>query len=253
VQLASAADFAAENLVEEISTRSRAYSLQTLTPGRYFWRVAAIDQAGNVGEYSPAWMFTYSLQLTPADGSATTDTTPRLLWSAQTGAEGYWLEIAESADFAAESLVYAGEQTGRSYTVTEVLEPGLYYWRVHGQNVPGESYSWRFTVTPPLAVAPSALSPANGQWVGSDAPLLQWTDSTSTQGQPYSYEIEVDDDSRFRSPELAEQVGGTSYAAAGLADGRYYWRIRTVNAVGAAGRWSRRYYFTVDAPATEAP
>jgi hypothetical protein len=123
VQVASAVDFATESLVEEMSTRSRSYRVQELTPGRYYWRVAAIDLAGNMGEYGPVWMFSYSLQLRPGDGSATTDPTPALLWMAQTGAEGYWLEIAESEDFAAESLVYAGEQTGRSYTMTEVLEP----------------------------------------------------------------------------------------------------------------------------------
>jgi hypothetical protein len=122
---------------------------------------------------------------------------------------------------------------------------------VQGQNVQGETYGWRFTVTPPLAAAPSALSPANGQWVGSASPLLQWTESASTAGQPYGCEIEVDADPYFCNPALAEQVDGTGYTAAGLADGRYYWRVRTVNAVGAAGRWSRRYYFTVDAPETE--
>ena len=47
--------------------------------------------------------------------------------------------------------------------------------------------------------------------------------------------------------------GELSYTAATLPDGKYFWRVRTVNYLDIPSKWSASRYFTVDTAAPAAP
>ena len=136
------------------------YTLPAANPlvyGAYFWRVQAGDAAGNWSAWSAPYTFTVTILRAPASGSATTDTTPRFLWYAVTGAVQYQLQVDDNADFSSPIVAYTG--TANRYTPTTSLPSGQYFWRVRvdtGAGFGGWTPAWLLTVasTASLAVAP---------------------------------------------------------------------------------------------------
>ncbi|MBL8165596.1 MAG: CSLREA domain-containing protein [Anaerolineae bacterium] len=78
-------------------------------------------------------------------------------------------------------------------------------------------------------------------------PTLTWTRVQQASG----YEIQVDNNADFSSPEYSNSsLPGTalSVTTSALADGTYYWRVRGRNANGIPGAWSLADSFVVDVP-----
>jgi hypothetical protein len=77
-------------------------------------------------------------------------------------------------------------------------------------------------------------------------PVFEWTPSA----QAGDYELVVDDDPRFASPEIHVVVAGSSYAAPSqLPPSRvYFWKVWAVNGNGRTGAWPRpvRMFYTGD-------
>lgn len=85
---------------------------------------------------------------------------------------------------------------------------------------------------PPPAPGPfNLLAPANGSTLPGTAAALSWSASTDT----LTYDVEVDDNAGFASPEFSTSTVGT---AANVPVGtlnykiRYFWRVTAVNGVG---------------------
>ncbi len=73
----------------------------------------------------------------PPDGATGQPLRPQLVWSAVTGADGYWLEVDDDADFSSTVIAETG-LTGTSYTPTaDLAESTTYYWRVSSENLCG--------------------------------------------------------------------------------------------------------------------
>ncbi|HEX2906550.1 MAG TPA: hypothetical protein VHO69_06810, partial [Phototrophicaceae bacterium] len=68
-----------------------------------------------------------------------------------------------------------------------------------------------------------------------------------------TYQVQVDNDVYFRTPEVSEVVEETTYTTMVLPDGRYYWRVRAANTLDVYGAWSSAWYFTVDTTPPAAP
>jgi hypothetical protein len=92
---------------------------------------------------------------------------------------------------------------------------------------------------PPVLVSPSNHA------TGLPQPIdLDWNPVT---GADY-YEVQVDDNGDFSSPELNEQTANTTYSVSGLAEGAtYYWRVQAHNNCG-WGEWSypTRHFTTAE-------
>jgi hypothetical protein len=98
--------------------------------------------------------------VSPANGSATNDTTPTFSWSAVANATRYQVQIDNNADFSSPEKNF--HTTSISYTLSVGLAPGTYHWRVRGQNAasPCSFYGpwstvWRFTISGGAAAAPT--------------------------------------------------------------------------------------------------
>ena len=65
-------------------------------------------------------------------------------------------------------------------------------------------------------------------------------------GGPFTYQIQIDNNSTFTSPAQDVRASAAGYTAGVLSDGKYYWRVRAINSVNTAGTWSTARAFTID-------
>lgn len=230
-------------LIEVITSKTSYTSVVPLAQGGYFWRVLPIDRWGNQNAASHTPQFFVNIFTTPADGTATTDTTPQFRWQTERD-HLYTLEVDE-ADGAFSSPVFTCvDITASSCTPASALPFGEYIWRV---NVDGAvaPFSRLLIVTPPLPASPTLLAPINGEILNADDLVLDWSDTADAA----HYELQIDDNSRFSSPEIhLSDVMNSDYLldTALLNDARYYWRARAINVYNAPGSWSRTFNFTLD-------
>ncbi|MEW5995429.1 MAG: hypothetical protein AB1744_13685, partial [Candidatus Zixiibacteriota bacterium] len=98
--------------------------------------------------------------------------------------------------------------------------------------------------TQPPTDAPLLISPAPGENTRDNTPSYQW----SAVAGAARYEIWVDNDLSFSSPEIRENTTAVSYTSGiPLVDNIYYWRVRAVDNAGNVGiNWSDTWWLRVD-------
>ncbi len=119
-----------------------------LTYGDYYWRVKAIDAAGNESDWSSTRRFTVTLMKTPGNNAVLDDSTPTFTWNAVTGALEYQLNVSSTDDF---STLYLDRSLSgsTSFTPVDEMPNGSYYWRLRYRTTAGWSTwqpTWVFTV-----------------------------------------------------------------------------------------------------------
>jgi hypothetical protein len=230
-------------------------SLGALADGTYYWRVLALDGAGN-----PSLLTTsraIKLDNTPppipsvispanwkqVNSSATLD------WADVTDPSGvtYQLRLYSS------SWVLVSDNSGLTSSACPLgffgsLADGTYYWKIRAVDGAGNASAWttswafkRDNTIPPL---PSLLSPGDGTTTTS-TPTLDWSDVTDASG--VTYELQVDNDADFSSPGEGSLSASeyTLTAEQALPSGTYYWRVRAVDGAGNASTWTTAWSFTV--------
>lgn len=235
----------------------------------YYWRVRACNTDGT-NNFCSAWSKAFKLLTSvgpipalnaPSNGDLLTDNRPTFDWDNSVGASRYTIQIARDPRF--QNLVLTASPYNSQFTPGKNLPPGVtLYWRVRGEHLiygPGLwSTVYSFTTAKPPS-RPSPLSPANGSLVHSDTPILRWSFSTAPLGTTFDYyQIQIDDDPAFASPEEDQNIANqyTPYFLDADYSGplnrikTYYWRIRACNTDGACSDWSMVYRFRV---AIEAP
>ena len=187
--------------------------------------------------------------LAPADGSVTANTKPSFSWSAVSDASRYQVQIDNNATFTSpeRSFFY----TGTSYTLSVPLAPDTYYWRVRGQNAANgcSAYGpWSISRTLTICATPAAptlVSPVSGTVTLNGRPTFSW----SAVSNASRYQVQIDNNADFTSPERSFFYAGTSYTlSVPLAPGTYYWRVRgqnTANGCSAYGPWSAMWTLTI--------
>jgi hypothetical protein len=100
---------------------------------------------------------------------------------------------------------------------------------------------------------PGALTltaPGNGSSTADTTPTFNWSAASNAT----DYQLMVDNNSNFSSPEINLLRGGTQYTpGAALAPGTYYWGVRGHNAAGGCdtyGPWTNAWSFTITAAPT---
>lgn len=100
---------------------------------------------------------------------------------------------------------------------------------------------------------PTLYTPNSGSTIADNTPAFDWS-SISDNG--YSglnyYQIQVDNNSSFASPEINQTPTASNYTpGTALANGRWYWKVRARDRAGNWGAWSVTWYFDLCAmPAT---
>ena len=240
---------------------------QALPYGTYYWRARSNLSAGGNSDWSVPNKFGVTFQISPAYNSYSTIVKPTFTWTAVAGALGYYLQVSKTDTPAGWAAPEIDRRLGK---VTSFISPinldyGARYWRVRACSdslctaflpLPPEfDFSSKFTLTPPLSAVPVLVSPLTKALLASKTPTLTWKKVMEDD----RYQVQIDNLSTFASPErdFVTATGSVSYtpttSPTALADGIYYWRVRTSNYLTAPGAWSLARSFTIDTTAPLAP
>ena len=221
-----------------------------LARGTYYWKVRAGNACG-WGAYSAVWSLTIGVPAAPVpsapwNGSGGCNFTPQFCWGAVSGATSYVLQVDGDDDFSSPEIDV--NLTATCYTPSAALAADDYFWRVRGENGCGRapwSAVWNFSVWA-VPAAPVLSFPDNGGSTCDATPEFCW----GALGNATAYELRVDNNSDFSSPEIGENVGSaTCYTpTTALAPGAYYWKARAYDACG-WGDWSSVWSITIGVPA----
>ena len=102
----------------------------------------------------------------------------------------------------------------------------------------------RFFTVSIVPDSPTLYSPSNGTTINENTPTFDWNDPTYA----YRYELIVDNNSSFTSPEINEtDLSSSNYTPSStLSNDTYYWKVRVQNSSGTWGNWSSpTWSFTV--------
>lgn len=170
--------------------------LSSLTDDVYFWRVRAVDLAGNIGAWSAIRSFTIDTAgpsapslVSPDDAEILTDTTPLLLWNSVTDGEEYQLQIDTAGTFV--SFEYNITTSNTFYSIPVDLSDGTYYWRIRARDTAANwgswSTIWSFTID---TVGPYISSPDNIEYeIGTTGNNFSWFPQDDN---PSSYIVYLD-------------------------------------------------------------
>jgi hypothetical protein len=158
-------------------------------------------------------------------------------WAANPEARAYWLQVADNSQFTLPVL----ERRDISETTfsLEALPPGVYHWRVTslGQGVDvgplGEAGSFEVLPTPPVAPPPRAT-------VSDQGVSLAWP---ATAGQ--QFDVQLARDAAFTQPLLNQRLLEPAYSFEPPGSGRFYVRLRTIEADGYVGPFGAAQFFEV--------
>lgn len=103
----------------------------------------------------------------------------------------------------------------------------------------GKLWILKLANTCPLAEVPELLDPGAGETGVNQPAELSWESVVAD-----SFDVQVDNDPLFGSPEIAASTPVSSYQATGLAyESAYHWRVRANNSCG-QGDWTASQAFT---------
>jgi hypothetical protein len=121
----------------------------------------------------------------------------------------------------------------------------IYYWvgTYHQPPVNGADDKILGAYTPSAGLAaPTLVAPDDGSSTNDNSPTFRWDNSYVAD----NYEVWVDNNSNFSSPEILENVTENSYTpTTELHEGSYWWRVRAYKG-GSASGFSDVWTFTVD-------
>ncbi len=187
--------------------------------------------------------FTAPNILNSTRNTLTNNPRPNFSWSSVRNARAYEIFIARDAGFT--QIVSMQTINATDFTPAAPLADGTYSVRVRAYNAdlnPGKfskTYTLTIDTTPPPS--PTPVSPPN-QSTTLNRPTLQW----HSVGGEVQYQIELDNNVDFTSPEFSETTNKTSVRTRSLAKGvTYYWRIRAKDKAGNWSGWSVGFMFFV--------
>lgn len=222
-------------LLDSRSDKPEAHWDTALPDGPYFLRLRAIDAAGLEG-LDADHRFTLDArplppqQATPAEAERGYQESVAFAWAAAPEAQGYLLQIAPSPEFAPGKTLE--RRLGPVPRQVEKLAPGQHYWRIASLDEQGQRHGWsptRGLRVQPLPAAPKAEARTDNGQTG-----FAW----ATVAGAAAYQLEISRRSDFSGHET-KWSGSDTKASATLKPGKYYWRIRALEADGQAGAWGK--------------
>jgi hypothetical protein len=219
-----------------------------LPAGNYRWWHRAFNAAGTALRWSDAFDFsiTGSQPLQPPTAQSpigsTSIATPQFTWTATPGAARY--EVWVNNTTTRQRVLHSDTLTTNSATSNIRLADGEYTWWVRSIGADGRASGWSHPAVFRVASAPTAprlMAPVGN--VPNGTPQFQWTAVAGAS----RYELWVSSlDTNQRVLHGTQLTGTTAHIEQGqLADGRYRWWVRGLNASGQGLPWSTPADFVV--------
>lgn len=240
-----------QTLVDKIDVDQTTYTAfsKAYPEGPLYWRVSAIDGSGNVLTSSPTWQFWKASDAptptSPVGGHAVAQTQP-FEWTPMAFASSYDIEVYRDGDKVVPvERVISDDSMQAAFTARSPLPVSNtpYTWRVRRVDASGNPGPWTgFSKFKMIGTKPDTTSPHDSATlVGNDA-LFTW--GTVAGATSYRFERRA-----AGSASMAEVVStyNTAWAPSRtIADGKWQWRVSTVDAVGKVMASSDWQSFLVD-------
>ncbi len=236
-----AADSTFTRPVAESSAKSTTLRGPDLPDGDYWLRVRGRDAQGIEGQDAVP-PFTLNARPEPpfvlqpqVGGSA--GVTPEFAWTAHPQADHSALEVAGDAGFEAPLITQRALRDTR-FRAPGPLPPGRYVWRIatvsatEGRGPNSDAMPFRVPYPGPSAEAPQ---------LSRDRLIIQW--ARPAPGQTFWFQLA--DDAAFTTPRVDQAVAEPRIDLPRPRGGRYFLRIRIVEADGFAGPYGEPQQITV--------
>jgi len=178
--------------------------------------------------------------LSPVDEEMLISSKVTFMWDPVTDATKYKLQLSTKDDFS--TLVLSTNTSINSYAnLTSLAFDKTYYWRFRAY-VSDQWTDWethRFYSMDPLA-PPTLDKPANSTLLALPV-TLSWDPVTNAT----QYQLQLARDTAFSDQVFKGKLVDTFKEFADLAPGKYYWRVKAIEAGGLKGPWSAARLFTV--------
>ncbi|MDY6946433.1 MAG: FecR domain-containing protein [Pseudomonadota bacterium] len=241
VQLASDSQF--HSIVFDRESPQLSYDIPDLADGNYWLRARAIDANRIEGSDAARELVQHLLPAAPSPVAPQPDqrivgTAAELSWGESPGVASYHVQLARDEQFAELALDRDDVQATR-LTVAS-LPPGRYFWRVGALSADGERGAW----SSPRSFVQRAAAPQMEQPELSDRKLrLRW------QPRPENrYQLQLARDEQFTRLVVSETVTASELTMKQPRPGRYYVRVRTIDADGVPDEFSEPLRFVVPMP-----
>jgi len=242
----------------------------------YTWRARAVDPAGRASQWTALEPFGYldanndpsaPVIIAPADGSQVEDVSPELEISESTDPEGslvlHYIALDTADSFATADLIeftVLGDLSGTLRVDLDGAPGGPYdltpnttwFARVFGEDSNGQTgapdvVSFLVRGDNDAPSTPEPIAPSD-MLVTSATPELSATSVTDAEGDAVSYQFQVSAEATFGVTQVDEVVSEPRYAVGMELAGGHWWRVRAVDALGAASAWSEARYFVAEDP-----
>ena len=259
VQIASSSTFTGNTVVADTTVDQPFYTPSTLTlpQGTLYWRVQAVDPAGNNVNWSPVRSLSndqpaISLAASgtvpsPVGGVTVAGSTP-FRWAPMNGASSYTIEVYRNDDatHSPANQVIAANTHQSAYVWQNYLPPSstAYRWRVRWYDADGQprpfSSDGRFFVT---ASSVNLTAPANGTLQQNNNLYFTWDPVPLAA----NYRLDIRDVNNNSVYNLVTPA--TANAPSLINDGVYTWRVTALDPSNGAIATSAWRTFTIDATA----
>lgn len=183
------------------------------------------------------------LLVSPANGSATNDTTPTFDWSDVSDPSGitYQIQVDNTGSSFPSPEIDESGLASSTYTPATVLEAGDYWWRViatSGVGITGGwSATWTLIIDATAPGAPTLISPIDNYVTNDQTPTFDWSDVSDPTGVTYEIQVGIISKSGLTSSEYTLETS--------LDYGTYTWKVRAEDGVGNTGNWSQPRTLTI--------
>ena len=168
-------------------------------------------------------------------------------WADSTDADSsvkrYEIRVDNNANFS--SPEYTASPIASAVTVNS-LSDGTYYWSVRARDDAGNYSAWTtgtgFVVDATAPSAPAGLTRS----VTGNRVALDWLDARDKTSGVKQYEVQVDNNADFSSPEYTATPAASAANFTGLAENDYFWRVRAQDNSGNYSAWSAGSGFVGD-------
>ena len=230
-----------ENVLSE-KVKGNFFFIDTLSEGKYFWRLTPFYSIGNIGyvknEKSQPFEIMQTTALEPVQlvyppnnsDISTIESSKgiKFKWKEEAEISSYQFYLSDSPDFA--STIYNEPLSETTFSVADLLEPGTYYWKVGGLTIENEilphSPSRILTVKESTGEIelknPSDNDHFEIEMFGSRT--FTWD---STIGSRFRFSLFKD--SPGSTPIIEDYVTGKSRKTMIPATGTYYWQVSVVD------------------------
>jgi len=151
------ADFSVLYYGPKINDSNSHISTGPFADGVYYWKLRAVDLAGNVGNWSETWIYEVDTVppgivtlLSPANGAVLDTNTPTFSWNPVVGAVLYRLILVFNNDWSSPIIIVDLNETSFLLPFSIGGAANVFYWNVRAidaaGNIGGYDPAWTFTI-----------------------------------------------------------------------------------------------------------